>query len=352
VLSLQADTRVPHNIAEIMLSLNSNRAIKVAMSIASAYALWSSGLSLDQARAQDYPAKSVRIVAPFPAGGGTDLNVRRLAEQLSKLWGQPVVVDNIAGAAGGVAAVNVARSKPDGYTLFLITHPILAINPVIYDKLPYDADKDFAAVVQVSETPSVLLVNPTLQVTKVPELISVAKAKPGALMFGSGGVGTTLHLAGELFKASAGVDITHVPYKGGAPAVTALIGNEIQLFFDSSSSALRHMQTGRVSGLAVASMNRLAAAPGLPTFNENGLKGFVSTLAHGVVVPAGTSPGLITTINRGVNTVLKNADYRKLMTDDGIDVVGGTPEQLAQFLVNERKKWGPLIQKLGVKEQP
>ncbi|MEO7726664.1 MAG: tripartite tricarboxylate transporter substrate-binding protein [Burkholderiales bacterium] len=323
--------------------------MKHSVAIACACVMAWSVVSATQACAQEYPAKAVRIVAPFPAGGGTDLNVRRLAEQLSKLWGQPVVVDNVAGAAGGVAAVSVARSKPDGYTLFLITHPILAINPLIYDKLAYDADKDFAAVVQVSETPSILLVNPSLQVSRVSELISLAKAKPGVLLFGSGGVGTTLHLAGELFKASAGVDITHVPYKGGAPAVVALIGNEIQLFFDSSSSALRHMQSGRVSGLAIASMHRLAAAPELPTFHESGLKGFVSTLAHGVVVPAGTSSAVIAAINRGANTVLKNSDYRKIMADDGIDLVGGTPEQLAQFLVNERRKWGPLIQKLGVK---
>src|SRR3954471_21794141 len=139
------------------------------------------------------------------------------------LWGQPVVVDNVAGAAGGVAAVNVARSKPDGYTLFLITHPILAINPVLYDKLAYDADRDFAPVVQVSETPSVLLVSPALNVGKVSELIAVAKAKPASLHFGSGGVGTTLHLAGELFASVAGVDLTHVPYKGAAPAITALL---------------------------------------------------------------------------------------------------------------------------------
>ncbi|MDB5808440.1 MAG: protein bugT-like protein [Betaproteobacteria bacterium] len=326
---------------------------KAAKSIATAlaYTLLLPGMTVNPACAQEYPVKSVRIVAPFPAGGGTDLNVRRLAEQLGKLWGQPVVVENIAGAAGGVAAVNVARSKPDGYTLFLITHPILAINPVIYDKLAYDADKDFAAVVQVSETPSVLVVNPSLQVAKVSELITLAKANPGALRFGSGGVGTTLHLSGELFKATAGVDITHVPYKGGAPAVTALIGNEIQLLFDSSSAALRHMQTGRVNGIAVSSMNRLAAAPNLPTFGESGLKGFVSTLAHGVVVPAATSPALVAAINRGVNTVLKNSEYRNLMADDGIDVVGGSPEQFAQFLTNERKKWGALIQKLGLKAQ-
>ena len=168
------------------------------------------------AHAQQFPTKAVRIIAPFPAGGATDINVRRLAERLNKLWGQPVIVDNSAGGAGISAAVTVAKSKPDGYTLFFITHPILSINPLLYDKLPYDADKDFRPVVEVTETPSVLLVSPALQVANVAELISVAKAKPGTLSFGSGGVGTTLHLSGELFKAAAGIDIVHVPYKGGA----------------------------------------------------------------------------------------------------------------------------------------
>jgi tripartite-type tricarboxylate transporter receptor subunit TctC len=302
-------------------------------------------------RAQEYPAKAVRIVAPFPAGGGTDLNVRRLAERLSKQFGQPVVVDNIAGAAGGVAAASVAKSKGDGYTLFMITHPILAINPVLYDKIAYDADKDFAAVVQVSETPSVLLVNPSLQVNTVSELISLAKSKPGTLHFGSGGVGTTLHLAGELFKASASIDIAHIPYKGATPALAALMGNEIQLLFDSSSSALRQMQGGRVRGLAVASRSRLSAAPGLPTFEESGLKGFVSTLGHGLVVPAATPHTVVATINRGVNTVLNDTEYRKIMIEDGVQVIGGSPERFAEFLANERKKWSALVQKLGIKGQ-
>jgi tripartite-type tricarboxylate transporter receptor subunit TctC len=301
------------------------------------------------AHAQEYPTRTVRIVVPFPAGGGADLNVRRLAERLSKLWGQPVIADNIAGAAGGVAAAAVAKSKPDGYTLFFATHPILAINPYLYEKLPYDADNDFAPIVQLAEMPSILLVNPALQVAKVSELISVAKSRPGALNFGSGGVGTSLHLAGELFKVAAGVDITHVPYKGAAPAITALMGNEIQLFFDSASSALQQMQTGRVRGLAVASMNRLSAAPALPTFDESGLRGFVSTLVYGLIAPAGLPPALIVRINRDVNTVLNDPEYRKQMTEGGINVVGGSAEQLRLFLAGERKKWGPLIQKLGIK---
>jgi tripartite-type tricarboxylate transporter receptor subunit TctC len=256
------------------------------------------------------------------SGGATDINVRRLAERLNKLWGQPVIVDNSAGGAGISAAVTVAKSKPDGYTLFFITHPIVSINPLLYEKLPYDADKDFSPVVEVTETPSVLLVSPALQVANVAELISVAKAKPGALSFGSGGVGTTLHLSGELFKAAAGIDIVHVPYKGGAAALTALMSNEIQLSFDSAPSALRQMQGGRVRGLAVASVNRLQAAPMLPTFVESGLNGVVSSLGNGIVVPAGTPSGIVASINTAVNSVLKNGEYRKQMIDDGVQGYG------------------------------
>jgi len=303
------------------------------------------------AQAQQFPTKAVRIVAPFPAGGATDINVRRLADRLNKLWGQPVIVDNSAGGAGISAAVTVAKSKPDGYTLFFITHPIVSINPLLYEKLPYDADKDFSPVVEVTETPSVLLVSPALQVANVAELISVAKAKPGALSFGSGGVGTTLHLSGELFKAAAGIDIVHVPYKGGAAALTALMSNEIQLSFDSAPSALRQMQGGRVRGLAVASVNRLQAAPMLPTFVESGLNGVVSSLGNGIVVPTSTPNSIVASINNAVNSVLKNGEYRKQMIDDGVQVMGGSPEQFAQFLTNERKKWQVLIQKLGIKAQ-
>lgn len=303
------------------------------------------------AQAQDFPARSVRVIAPFPAGGGTDLNVRRLAERLNKRWGQPVVVENIAGAAGGLAAVTVARARPDGYTLFFVTHPVIAINPALYEKLAYDPDNDFAPVVQVSETPSVLLASPALPVAKVSELIALAKAKPGTLHFGSGGVGTSLHLAGELFKAAAGIDMVHVPYKGVTPAVTAMVGNEIQLLFDSSSSAIGQVRGGRVRALAIASLTRLPALADVPTFDESGLRGFTSTLAHGLLAPAATPAAVLDTINRDVNSALKEPDYRKLMGDLGVSLVGGSAGAFRDFLAVERKKWATLIQKLGIKAE-
>jgi len=301
--------------------------------------------------AQDFPVRNVRVIAPFPAGGGTDLNVRRLAERLTKLWGQQVVVENIAGAAGGLAAVTVARAKPDGYTLFFVTHPVIAINPALYDKLAYDPDKDFAPIVQVSETPSVLLATPALQVATVSELIALAKARPGTLHFGSGGMGTSLHLAGELFKSAAAIELTHVPYKGVTPALTAMVGNEIQLLFDSSSSAIAQIRGGRVRGIAIASLARLPALSDVPTFDESGLRGFTSTLAHGLLAPAATPVAVISAVNRDVNAILKDADYRKLMGDLGVNLVGGTANQFRAFLATERKKWAGLILKLGIKAE-
>lgn len=300
-------------------------------------------------RAQEFPNRPVRLVAPFPPGGGADINARRLAERLGKLWGQTIIVDNIAGAAGSLAAVNVAKAKPDGYTLLYLTHPILAINPALYEKLPYDADNDFAPVAHLGDNPNVLLVNLSLQAASVAELVTAAKARPGSLNFGSGGVGTTLHLSGELFKAATGIEMTHIPYKGSAPAFTALLGNDIQLMFDTSTTALQRMQSGRVRGLAVAATNRLGIAPALPTFDESGVRGFVVTLAYGVVAPAGTPAALVAALNRDLNAVLNDAEYRKQVFEAGGNVTGGSPEQFRQFLAAERRKWAPLIQKLGIK---
>jgi tripartite-type tricarboxylate transporter receptor subunit TctC len=243
----------------------------------------------------------------------------------------------------------VAKARPDGYTLLFVTHPILAISPALNDKLPYDPENDFALIVHVSDIPIVLLASPSLPATKVADIVALAKAKPGALNFGTGGVGTSLHLSGELFKASTGVDLTHVPYKGTAPALTALLGNEIQLMFDSAATALQRIQGGRVRGIAVASVTRLAAAPALPTFDESGVKDFVVTLAYGVIAPAATPPAVVATINRDVNTVLSDKDYRAQMAEGGANVIGGSPEQFRKFIALERRKWGALIQKLGIK---
>jgi tripartite-type tricarboxylate transporter receptor subunit TctC len=327
-----------------MRILRSSPALSLLVGCCSAFITF-----MPQLAAQEYPAKAVHMVVPFTAGGGTDVNIRRLAERLNRLWGKPVVVDNLAGGAGNVAAASVAGSKPDGYTVFFATHPIIAINPSLYEKLPFNPDRDFAPVVLVTENPQVLLVSPKLPQTKLTDLIALAKAKPDALHFGSGGQGTLLHLSGELFKARAGIQLMHVPYKGGAPAQVALESGEIQLLFDNSQSVIGVIRGGRVRGLAVASLTRLSALPDLPTFDESGFPGFVSILGTGMLVPAGTPSAVISALNRDVNTTLRDAVLVKQMGEFGVNLTGGTPEQFRSFLAAERKMWAEIIRKYGIK---
>jgi tripartite-type tricarboxylate transporter receptor subunit TctC len=220
---------------------------------------------------------------------------------------------------------------------------------VLYDKLPFDPYVDFAPVVLVSDTPHVLLVSSASPVTRLSELIALAKAQPGSVNFGSGGQGTSLHLAGELFKTLAGIELTHIPYKGTAPAVTAMIGNEIQMLFDSASSAMGHIRGGRVRGLAIASSVRIAGLPEVPTFEESGIPGFYSGVGNGILVRAGTPVAVVSALNRGINAALNDPEYKKQMADIGVNLAGGTPEQLRAYIASEKKKWTPIIQKQGIK---
>jgi tripartite-type tricarboxylate transporter receptor subunit TctC len=301
------------------------------------------------ARAQEFPNRPVRVVAGMPAGGGADLNARRLSERLARLLGQNVVVQNVPGGAGTSAAVTVMGSTPDGHTLFFASHPILAVNPVLYPKLQYNADRDFAPVALVSQTPHVLLANAGIGAASVAELIALAKARPASLHYGSGGTGTSIHLAGELLESMAGIDLAHVPYRGAAPAVTALVGNEIQLLFDSSMTAIGHVRGGRVKGLAIASSARTPALPDVPTFAESGLPGFEAGVGHGVLVAASVPAATVNALNRAINTALAEPEYRRQMTELGVTLVGGTPEQFRAFLLAERRKWGEIIRRQGIK---
>ena len=301
------------------------------------------------ATAQHYPTKPVRMVAPFAAGGGADLAARRLSERLSNSWKQPVVVHNIAGGAGNVAAVAVAAGEADGYTLFFVTLPIFVTNPLIYSKLPFDPDRDFTPVILVSETPHILVVSAASTMHKLSDLITLAKARPGKLHFGSGGQGTSLHLAGERLKSVTGIDIVHVTYKGAAPAITAMLGDEIQMLFDNSSAALGHIRGGRVRGLAIANKARATALPDVPTFDENGIADFYSGIPNGIYVRAGTPAAIVAAINRTINKVFEEADFKKQHAAIGTILLGGTPQQLTAYVVAERKKWQPLIEKQGIK---
>ena len=304
--------------------------------------------TVQTAAAQEYPEKSILVVAGMAAGGGADVNARRLAQMLNKILKQNVVVDNVAGAAGNLAAQTVSTSTPDGYTLLFASHPILAINPLLYEKLPYNPG-NLAPVVLVSQTPHILLVNPALPVVRLSDLVSHAKSRPGTLNYGTGGIGTSIHLAAELMQNSAGVALTYIPFRGAAPAFTALVGNDIQLLFDSSTTAIGHLRGGRVRGIAIASSARLPVLPDLPTFNESGLPGFEAGVGHGMLVRAATPPARVAMLNQAINTALADPDYKKQMTDLGVTLVGGTPDDFRAYLASERRKWGELIQKRGIK---
>jgi len=301
------------------------------------------------ASAQEFPSKPVRIISPFPAGGGADIAARRLAERLLNRWKQPVVVQNIAGAAGNLAAAATATSEPDGYTLFFASLPILVTNPALYRNLPFNADRDFAPIILVSDTPHILLVNAPFPAVSLPELIAYAKARPGKVNFGSGGQGTSLHLAGELLKTRAGIDIVHIPYKGTAPASAALLGDEIQMVFDSGASALGQIRGGRVRALAIASRSRAAVLPEVPTFDEGGIANFYSGVPHGVFVRSGTPAAVVMALNRVINAVFQEPEYRKQAAQSGINLAGGDPQQLTAYLAAEKKKWLPIIQSQGIK---
>ena len=298
--------------------------------------------------AQNFPVRGVRIVIPFEPGGGSDLHARALANELGKLWKLPLLPENMGGAGGGVAASAVARSKPDGYTIFFATHPILAINPVLYDTLNYNPETDFIPVVKLGETALMALVSATSGINSIPELIKLARDKPGSLNFGTGGVGTTQHLSAELFKALANIDIVHIPFKGGAPANAAMMAGQIQLQFDSFFPGMILSRAGKIRGIAVTGKARQAQLPDMPTVAET-LKGYESVLGYGILVPAGTPASIVTTLNRDINKVLSDPAYKKEMTDRGINLDGGTPEELRTWLASERRKWGDLIKRMGIK---
>ncbi len=300
------------------------------------------------AAAPDYPARSVRMIVPFAAGGGSDLHARALANGLGKVWKQSPVIENMGGAGGSVGAADVAKSAPDGYTILFATHPILAINPSLYKSLAYDPEKDFIPVVKLGETPNILTVNAASGPKSVPDLIKRAKEQPGTLNFGTGGAGTTQHLSAELFKHMAHIDIVHVPFKGGALATAALMGGrEVQMQFNSAYAAMKAIETGKLRGLAVTSKKRLPLLPDMPAMSEF-LDGYEAVLGYGIVVPTGTPAPIVSALNRDINKVLSDPAYKAEMEKRTVYLDGGTPEQFRSWLAEERKKWGELIRRLGL----
>jgi tripartite-type tricarboxylate transporter receptor subunit TctC len=299
--------------------------------------------------AQAYPTRPIRLVVPFPAGGTTDILAREVGQRLSVTLGQPVVIDNRPGAAGNIGTELAARSAPDGYTLLMCTVNTHAINPNLYAKLPYDHVKDFAPVILVAGVPNVLEVTPALPVNSVADLIKLAKEKPGQINFASSGSGTSIHLSGELFKTMAGVDMTHVPYKGSAPAITDLMGGQVQVMFDNLPSSLQQIKAGKLRAIAVTSAKRAPALPDVPTIAESGLPGFEATSWFGIVAPAGTPPAIIARINADIDQWLQSPDVKEKLLAQGAIAAGGTPEQFAAHIRSETEKWAKVVKASGAK---
>jgi tripartite-type tricarboxylate transporter receptor subunit TctC len=295
-----------------------------------------------------YPTRPVRLVVPFPAGGTTDILARAAAQKLSEAWGQQVIVDNRPGAAGNIGAELVAKSAPDGYTLLMGTVGTHAINASLYAKMPYDQVKDFAPVILVAGVPNVLVVNPQLPVNTVPELIAYAKANPGKLNFASSGSGTSIHLSGELFKTMTGVQMTHVPYKGSAPALTDLMGGQVQLMFDNLPSSLAFIKAGKLRAIAVTSTTRAAALPDTPAVADT-VPGFEASSWFGILAPAGTPREIVAKINGEISKWLASPDAKEKLAAQGANVAGGTPEDFAKHIQTETAKWAKVVKESGAK---
>ena len=322
-----------------------NRFGRFTRAFAAALAIVAASVAFGQAA---YPTKPVRIVVPFPAGGTTDIIARATAQKLSEAWGQQVIVDNRPGAAGNIGAELVAKSAPDGYTLLMGTVGTHAINSSLYAKMPYDHVKDFAPVILVAGVPNVLVVNPEVPVKTVPELIAYVKANPGKLNFASSGSGTSIHLSGELFKTMTGVQMTHVPYKGSAPALTDLIGGQVQLMFDNLPSSLAFIKAGKLRALAVTSTTRAGALPDVPTVADF-VPGFEASSWFGLLAPAGTPPAVIAKINGEVAKWLATPEAREKLTAQGANTAGGTPEDFAKHIQAETAKWAKVVKESGAK---
>jgi len=300
------------------------------------------------ASAQDWPARTVRIVVPFPAGGSADLLPRVIGESLQKQWGQPVIVDNRPGSAGNIGATAVFQAEPDGYTLLSAPPPPLVINRLLYPKLAYDSTQ-FVPMTVIAAIPNVLLVHPKVGVASVAELIALAKANPGKLNYASQGSGATSHLTTELFKSMAGgLSITHVPYKGTAPALADLLAGQVDLMFDNLGVSLPHVKSGKLRALAVASTRRFRSLPDVPALAET-LPGFESVAWFGIVGPPKTPAAIAEKVAAGTAEALRNPEVLRRLSDLSADPLGMTPAETAAFMKQETERWGAVIRSAGVK---
>lgn len=298
-----------------------------------------------------YPTKPIRLVLPFPPGGGTDALARIISPKLTDLLGQTIVIDNRSGASGNIANEIVARAAPDGYTLLLAFSTTLTVNPLLYGKLPFSVQRDLAPITQLGTAQFLLVLHPSVPAKSVKELILLAKEKPGQLNYSSSGVGGPLHLAAELFKQRAGVNMVHVAYKGGGPAAAAVLGGEVQILFGSVASTLPHVRAGKLRALAVTSTKRHYLLPELPTLDESGFPGFNVTGWDGVLAPARTPPTIITRLHDEIIKVLQMPDTREFFSRVGYEATGTTPEQFTAIIRAETATWAKVIKEANIRAE-
>ena len=299
--------------------------------------------------AQSYPVKPVRLIVPYPPGGGTDIFARMLGAKLGEVLGQQMVIENRAGAAGVLGAEAAAKAPPDGYTLVVGQASNLAINPHMMSKLPYDPVKDFAPITLLAVAPMIVGVNQAAPITSVQELIKLAKARPGTLKYATAGSGSPMHMGGEIFKDVAGVDLLHVPYSGGGPALISLIAGETDIAFDTAASILPQVRAGRIRALAIARASRLAEYPNSPTCAETGLPAYEANAWYSMHAPAGTPPAIIRKINAELVKAMAAPDIVEKLRQLGSDAGGDTPEHFGAFVRAELDKYAKLIKKSGIK---
>ena len=306
------------------------------------------GLSTIAYAHAQYPAKQVRLVVPFPPGGGTDTLARIYGQKLGEGLGQQVIIDNRPGAGTNIGAEIAAKSAPDGYTALMgnIAH---AINVTLYTKLSYDLTKDFAPVALLASTPNILVVHPSIPVKSVKELIALARSRPGQLDYASSGSGSSSHLAAELFSNMAGVKMTHIPYKGGGPAVIALTGGQVSVGFATTPSVIGHIKTGKMRGLAVTTAQRSLSTPDLPTISEAGVPGYEAGTWYGLLVPAATSKDIVARLHAESVKALKQPDVKERLDAAGFEIIGSTPEHFGAFIRTEIDKWAKVVKASGAR---
>ncbi|MGA7072935.1 Bug family tripartite tricarboxylate transporter substrate binding protein [Bradyrhizobium sp.] len=309
------------------------------------------GGNCNVARAHAYPNRTITLVVPFPPGGSTSIVGRLIADKMSELLGQSIVVDNRGGAGGTVGTKAVAKSDPDGYTLLLGYTGTLAIAPSLYRNAGYDPRKDFEPIGMIGHAPSSLVVHPSFPVKTVAELVAYAKANPGKVNFGSAGIGTVGHITGEYFAQATGIRIVHIPYKGTGPAMSDLLGGHIPMSFSPIATTAANVNAGLLRALAVTSLRRNKLLPDVPTMSEAGVSGFAATLAYGLVAPAGTPAAVIDRLNKALRDALASEDVRKQLEIDGTEITSSTPEQYADFIDQDEKKWSELVKKSGVEPE-